>query len=56
MSGKMERFSLKKSRILKLLNVNEQEKEKILDFVETNKLSFKKEEDIKKIIEYDFSE
>lgn len=45
-------FVLKKSRILKLLDLNDQQKDKVLNYVSEQKLSYKNEDDIKKIIEF----
>lgn len=50
--NKISFFALKKSRILKLLDLNDQQKKKVLDYVDQYKLSFKKEEDLKKILDY----
>lgn len=50
--GKITFLALKKSRILKLLDLDDQQKEKVLDFVDTQKLSFKNEDDLKKILDY----
>jgi len=50
--GKITFLALKKSRILKLLDLNDQQKEKLLDYVDQNKLSFKNEDDLKKILNY----
>lgn len=49
---KISSLILKKSRVLKFLNLNEQEKQKVLTFADDRKLSFKKEEDLRKIIEF----
>ena len=50
--GKISFLALKKSRILKLLDLNNQQKEKVLDYVDQYKLSFKDEDDLKKILDY----
>jgi len=50
--GKITFLALKKSRILKLLDLNDQQKEKVLDYVDQYKLSFKNEDDLKKILNY----
>lgn len=50
--GKISFLALKKSRILKLLDLNDQQKEKVLDYVDQNNLSFKNEDDLKKILDY----
>lgn len=50
--GKISFLALKKSRILKLLDLNNQQKEKVLDYVDQYKLSFKNEDDLKKIFDY----
>lgn len=52
---KINFFVLKKSRILKLLDLNDQQKQRVLNFVSEQKLSFNKEDDVKKIIEYSLS-
>jgi hypothetical protein len=45
-------FRLKKNKILKLLNADDAKAEKIKNFAKMNDLSFKKENDVRKIIEY----
>ena len=45
-------FIMKKNKILKLLNKKESGSEEILGFVKSNKLSFKKEDDVIKILDY----
>jgi len=50
--GKITFLALKKSRILKLLDLNDQQKEKVLDYVDQYKLSFKSEDDLQKILNY----
>ena len=50
--GKITFLALKKSRILKLLDLNDQQKQKVLDYADQNKLSFKNEDDLKKILNY----
>lgn len=45
-------FNLKKSRVLKLMNLDELKKNKVLTFAEERKLSFKKEADVRKIIAF----
>ena len=45
-------LSLRKSRILRLLDLNDQQRNKVLAFVDERKLSFKKEEDLRVIIDF----
>ena len=45
-------FKLSKNRILKALDVSEEEKSKIVDYAKRNKLSFKDEDEVKQILEY----
>jgi len=43
---------MKKNKILKLLNKKETGSEEVLRYVKSNKLSFKREEDVVKILDY----
>jgi len=45
-------FKLKKSKILKLVNGDEAKSDKIVAYAKANKFSFKREDDLKKILEY----
>jgi hypothetical protein len=45
-------FRLKKSKILKLLNADETKVEEVENFAKQNDLSFKRENDVRKILEY----
>ena len=45
-------FIMKKNKILKLLNKKESGSEEVLRYVKSNKLSFKREEDVVKILDY----
>ena len=45
-------FIMKKNKILKLLNKKETGSEEVLRYVKSNKLSFKREEDVVKILDY----
>lgn len=51
-NNKIAFLNLKKSRILKLLELDDEKEAKVLNYADENKLSFKKEEDLKKIFEY----
>ena len=53
--NKIAFFVLKKSRILKLLDLNDEQKEKVLLYVDQQNLSFSKDSDVQKIIEYGLS-
>ena len=50
--GKISKFKLKKSKILKLVGGDEGKANEILNYARRNKLSFSKENDVKKILEY----
>lgn len=50
--GKIVFFVLKKSSILKLLNLNDQKKEEVLNYVKANNLSFKNEDHLKQIFDF----
>lgn len=45
-------FIMKKNKILKLLNKKESGSEEVLRYVKSNKLSFKREKDVVKILDY----
>ena len=50
--GKIKPFRLSKGRVMKLFKGDEEKSNELLEFVKENKLSFKKEYDIRKILEY----
>lgn len=50
--GKIRKFKLKKKKILKLVGGNEAKADEILDYAKENRLSFSKENDVRKILEY----
>jgi hypothetical protein len=45
-------FKLTKSRIFKALKISEAEKSKVVDYAKRNKLSFRNEDELKKILEF----
>lgn len=49
---KIASIILNKSRVFKLLDLDEQQKQKVITYTEERKLSFNKEEDLKNIIEF----
>ena len=51
-NGKIKKFKLKKKRLLKLFDGDEAKVAGILEYADNNNLSFSKENDIRKILEY----
>ncbi len=51
-NDKIASINLNKSSVLKLLDLDEQQKQKVMTYTEERKLSFKKEEDLKNIIDF----
>jgi hypothetical protein len=47
-------FKLSRGKILKVLDISEAEKSKIIDYSKRNKLSFKDEDEVKQILEFYF--
>ncbi|MBT8268335.1 MAG: hypothetical protein KJN59_03855, partial [Bacteroidia bacterium] len=50
--GKIKPFRLSKGRIMKLFKSDEEKSKELLQFVRENKLSFKKEYDIRRLLEF----